>query len=455
MWRKQLLVFLILQSALSSSAQCWNKIDSGGGHNVALRLDGSLIGWGNNSNGQLGIINCASNQCLNQNLINNEIQYESIYCGGAHTILKKNDGTLWSFGANNHGQLGLGINNTNDINLPTQIGNLNNWNYASTINTHVLALKIDGTMWAWGYNLYGQLGDATNIDKVLPIQIGSESNWIKVRTGYTHSLAIKSNGTLWAWGRNNSGQLGDGTLIDKNLPLQIGNDNDWNNVYAGMEFSIGLKNDGTIWAWGNNTTGQLGDGSYINKNFPIQIGSNSNWESLDCDYGHTLAIKNDGTLWAWGWNNGYRLGDGTTTNRNLPIQIGNLNSWRKVSAGGGFSIALTNDNDLYGWGINNVGQLGNGNNQIVQTPTLLQCTLNNQTFQQSKITLYPNPTKSILNITTSVPIQKTILYSMLGKKVLEENYKESLDIGNLARGIYVIKLYNEDNEVYVDKVVKE
>ncbi|WP_395065327.1 T9SS type A sorting domain-containing protein [Flavobacterium sp.] len=451
----KLTLLLFLLFSIKIEAQCWSKINCGSSHTVAIRLDGSLWGWGDNSVGQIGSINCINNQCLNQTIIENVNLYLDINSGSGHTILLKNDNTLWSLGGNSFGKLGLGLIETSNVNAPTQIGTSNDWNTISSTSTHVLGLKLNGTLWAWGNNTYGQLGDGSTMNKNIPVQIGFDTNWQKIRSGYSHSLAIKNDGTLWVWGRNNSGQLGDNSLIDKNFPIQIGSSNDWVNVYAGYEFSIALKNDGSIWSWGNNQVGQLGDGTFINKQVPTQIGSNNDWQSLDSDYGHTLAIKNDGSLWSWGWNNGYRLGDGSTINRNSPIQIGNSLSWAKISAGAGYSMAITNDNLLYVWGINNVGQLGDGTNSIIQIPTQLLCApLSLNEFNKPKITIYPNPTKDILNITSTTALQKTIIYNLLGAKVYEQLYNETIDVSSLSIGMYILQVFSEDG-VFNSKFVKE
>ena len=142
----------------------------------------------------------------------------------------------------------------------------------------------------------------------------------RLATGYYHTIALKSDGTLWAWGWNEYGQLGDGTTIDRNTPTRIGTDNRWYSVSAGVWHTIALKSDGTLWAWGANYSGQLGDGTWTNRNTPTQIGFDNKWVSVSAGY-HTIALKSDGTLWAWGWNWAGQLGDGTTTDRNTPTRI--------------------------------------------------------------------------------------------------------------------------------------
>ncbi|MCX6924292.1 MAG: immunoglobulin domain-containing protein, partial [Verrucomicrobia bacterium] len=131
----------------------------------------------------------------------------------------------------------------------------------SARGSHTVAVKADGTLWAWGYNNYGQLGDGTTDSKSSPVQVGTDTKWQVVAAGYYHTVAVKTDGTLWAWGYNNSGQLGDGTRASKSSPVQVGTDTNWQVVAAGDYYTVAVKTDGTLWAWVYNWFGQLGDGT--------------------------------------------------------------------------------------------------------------------------------------------------------------------------------------------------
>ncbi len=234
------------------------------------------------------------------------------------------------------------------------------WRSISTGDSFCIAIKDDGTLWTWGYNSLGQLGDGTFQDKNTPTQIGNESNWQSIDAGNTFCLAIKTDSTLWAWGSNNYGQLGDGTNINSSSPIQIGSNKEWKSISGGWCYSLGIKIDGTLWAWGLNDAGQLGIGSTVNANAPLQVGMLSSWKIISAGGGHSLGLKNDSTLWAWGYNGNSQLGDGTNVTSHVPINILNPTpntKWKSISAGYSHSLGIRSDKTLFGWGTNLSGEL--------------------------------------------------------------------------------------------------
>src|SRR5690606_37773733 len=236
---------------------------------------------------------------------------------------------------------------------------------------HSLALKSDGTVWAWGYNNYGQLGDGTTGNKTTPITVegvggpGELADVAAVAACEDRGVALESDGSGGAGGVNDGGQLGDGTPADRHTPVRGGGLTDVVAVAAGWQHSIALKSDGTVWAWGWNAYGQLGDGTTgitAYKTTPVQVkGPGGNGYLTDvvavaAGYQHSLALKSDGTVWAWGWNDSGRLGDGTTTDRSTPVQVkgpggnGYLTDVIAVAAGHNHSLAIKSDGTVWAWG---------------------------------------------------------------------------------------------------------
>jgi len=213
---------------------------------------------------------------------------------------------LWAWGTDGYGagSLGNGVFNVY-YSSPIQIGSLPNWKQVINCDSHTTAaVKTDGTLWTWGYNGYGQLGNGTVTIYNSPIQVGTGTNWKQVAGGQYYTMAIKTDGTLWAWGVNGNGQLGNGTIMNYSSPIQITSTIPWKQVVCGANYTAAVKTDGTLWAWGNNFSGQLGNSTTINYSSPVQIGVGTNWKQIACGYHvyNTVAIKQDGTMWSWGDN---------------------------------------------------------------------------------------------------------------------------------------------------------
>jgi alpha-tubulin suppressor-like RCC1 family protein len=337
-------------------------ISAGSWHALALKSDGSLWAWGFNDYGQLGNGTSGWNNFRNTPVMTGtSTDWTAVSAGGYHTTALKSDRSLWAWGDNDFGQ--LGNDTTTDSSVPVRVGTDTNWTAISAGYYHTLALKSDGSLWAWGHNDYGQLGDNTIINRKTPVRVaGSSANWKAVSAGIYHTLALKTDGTLWAWGDNGYGQLGDGTDINRKIPVQVGTDNDWLAVSAGNVHSLALKSDGTLWAWGGNNYGQIGDNTTIAKNAPVRRGTDNKWKTISAGNAHSLALKSDGTLWTWGSNNYGQLGDGTRTNHTSPVQAGSDTSWTAISAGGYYTTALKSNGSPWAWGDNGYGQIGDGTN---------------------------------------------------------------------------------------------
>lgn len=283
--------------------------------------------------------------------------------GDNHTLAIKADGSLWAWGANDYYQLGLGV--TGNKNTPQRIGTANDWVAVAASAYHSLALKSDGTLWAWGENSGGQLGINSTISATVPTQVGTANNWSKIAVGQLVSMALKTDGTLWVWG---DGVLGFGDFHTFLVPTQLGTAT-YKEIATAGSHSLAIRTNNTLWAWGWNNNGSAGIGNTSTTVVytPTQIGTAS-WKYVEANQGTSYGIKTDGTLWAWGWNTDGRLGFGTTGNVLSPTQVGSVSTWAKVQFGMGFGTAIRTDGSLWGWGSNTQGQLGTGDINFRPTP---------------------------------------------------------------------------------------
>ena len=311
--------------------------------------------------------------------------------GSTHAI--KQDGTLWGWGEQGLGQIGDGT--VTQRNSPVQVGALADWlardadervKVKMSQSSYTVAIKPDGTLWAWGAGEYGRmpLGSTTNFSS--PVQVGSLTDWDNVAAGTNDGWAVKTDGTLWAWGRNYYGGVGQGNTTNYSSPVQVGSLTDWALVFPGGEFVHCIKTDGTLWGLGKNYEyGSLGDGTLTNRCSPVQIGSLTTWASGDGGTEYAAAVKTDGTLWSWGRNARGVLGLNNTTDYSSPVQVGSLTDWYEVSAtvganGGsgqerGTMVATKTDGTLWGWGTQTkawsdalTGTIGVGNTTTYSSP---------------------------------------------------------------------------------------
>ena len=341
-----------------------------------LFSSGGLWLWGTNSSGELGDSTVVNKSSPIQTVAGGT-NWKQVAFGDAHTMAIKTDGTLWAWGIGTSGELGDNTLLSKSSPIQTVAGGTN-WRQVSCGSSHTGAIKADGTLWLWGYNAsYGALGDNTIAGKSSPVQtIAAGSNWRQVSCGGFTTTAIKTDGTLWAWGFN-AGQLGDNTGVNKSSPVQtVAGGTNWKQVSCGYNYAAATKTDGTLWLWGSNTYGQLGNSTNTGTSSPIQtISAGTNWKQVACGgdilSGHTAAIKTDGTLWVWGHNTYGQLGDTTITHKSSPVQtVTGGTNWKIVSSGGTNTTAIKTDGTLWVWGYNNAGQLGD--NTIVSKSSPVQ-----------------------------------------------------------------------------------
>jgi hypothetical protein len=312
--------------------------------------------WGHNNSGQLGTNNLVHRSSPVQTIASGT-NWKTVACGDQHTLGLKEDGALWAWGLGTSGQ--LGNNSAVSRSSPVQTVGSGSWRKISAGSAHSCGIKIDGTLWSWGFGTNGQMGNNSTSSRSSPVQtIAGGSNWVDVSCGHHHTAAVKSDGTLWLWGHNQYGQLGNNATAHRSSPVQtVAAGTNWRRVACGVYHTVALKTDGTLWTWGYNDQAALGDGTTTHRSSPVQI-SGTTWKKIAA--GNVSAgIKEDGTLWVWGYNAAGQLADGSTVNKSSPIQVSG--SWKtlpKTMRSGGPMGAIKNDGTLWLWGNNAQGQLG-------------------------------------------------------------------------------------------------
>lgn len=462
---KLLSILFLLTSSFTSFSQT---ISGGGFHSLSICTDGTLRACGLNSNGQLGdntlIYRITPVQVSG---ITNVI---GIAAGRYHSLALKSNGSVWAWGWNSTGQLGDGTF-TQQI-IPVQVTGLTGAVSISAGDYHSFAITSSGIAWAWGNNDHGQLGDGSGILWVnTPVQVSGLTNVIAITGGRNFSLALLSNGTVWAWGENNHGQLGDGTNTDKHTPIQVPGLTGVVSIAAGGNHSLAVESNGTVWTWGENNHGQLGDGTSMDNSNPIQVSGITTAITVSAGFDHCMTLKSNGQLWAWGGNGDGQLGDNTTLDKHTPVIIAGLFPFA-ISGGKGFhSMMLKSDGTVWTWGSNIWGQLGIGS--VVGSPIAVQmlspCSIALEVkeinFGLNNFILNPNPSAGqfFLQFNSKENQNKSIIeiYNSLGQSIFRnsiainegDNQKE-IDLSKFPSGIYFLKLKTE-KETYRQKIIKE
>lgn len=312
----------------------WNNISGSAQHSLATRTDGTLWAWGRNINGCTTLGGSTYSYAAARTATPTQIGILTTWASveaqsdSGVSFAIKTDGTLWAWGAGSSGVLGLG--NTTSYSSPKQVGALTNWKSISNrTGLSVSAIKTDGTLWTWGNNASGQLGLGNTTWYSSPKQVGSLGEWKSSVSALSTTFAIKTDGTLWAWGLGTYGNLGLGNSTAYSSPKQVGLDT-WTTITSSAYVTLGIKADGTLWGWGQNNLGQLGLGDNIVRSIPTQIGNLKTWSSVKTSKNSTIAIRTDGTLWTWGFNGQGQLGLNNTTTYSSPKQVGALTTWGKA-----------------------------------------------------------------------------------------------------------------------------
>src|SRR5579862_2590939 len=355
------LTVLSVLVAVSGAYAATPNLVASASHGMSLNALGTACSAGENTYGQLGD-GTAVARWTPVPVVNLIGAINAISTGQYHTAAVKNDGTIWTWGNNSYGQLGDG--NNYDRLTPFSISGVSSIIAVAAGQNHTLALTSGGIVWAWGYNGYGQLGDGTTTERLTPVQVILLTNVVAIAAGQNFSLALKSDGTVWAWGYNGYGQLGNGTTTSEPSPVQVTALTGVSQIAAGAYHSMARKSNGTIWTWGYGGYGQLGNGSTSSQSNIVSVTGISNAKSIGAGDNHSLAVLSDGSVWAWGYNGDGQLGDGTTTNEDTPIQTGTavsgFSGFSVVAGGSNFSLAMEANGTVWAWGDNAQGQFGDG-----------------------------------------------------------------------------------------------
>lgn len=308
---------------------------------MALKSDGTLWGWGYNSldpyGTAKGLMSDIPVQILSQH------RWKKIAIGYDYNFYGiRADGTLWALGKSNSGQLGIGVMTDNDYTFPLiQIGKDQGWESLATGRGFVLALKTDGTLWGWGANRSGQLGNGKYGDTVTaPVQVNNINQWTMISGGTAHVLALKKDGSLWGWGSDYSGVLG----FDKGnyfyyYAKQIGVDKDWIYVSTYASSSFGIKKDGSLWAWGYNKVNNLGIGPDTSARYaPVRMDNSIKWVKVHTSGQQTIALDENGRAWVWGFN---------VSNKPQLVSVDHL--FKDVFSGGRSFFGIKHDGTLWSW----------------------------------------------------------------------------------------------------------
>ena len=285
-----------------------------------------------------------------------------VAAGSNHTLSLRTDGTVWAWGSNLYGQLGDGTTTSSAV--PVKVTGLSGVTAIAAGLNQSIALKSDGTVWLWGVYTPVLQTNGMPTGTSVPLRLNGLSGVVAIASGGQHGLALKADGTVWAWGYNANGQLGNGTNVDSAVPVQVTGLTGVTTIAAGYLHSLAMKADGSIWVWGPNGDGALGNGSIaIRQMTPSQVVGLSGVTAIAAGYQYTVALKPDGTVWAWGQNIYGQMGTGTATpsvTRTIPAQVVGVSGIVALAAGDGHVLAVKTDGSVIGWGYNLTGQLGDG-----------------------------------------------------------------------------------------------
>lgn len=363
-YMRQMLLGLITEFP-KNTKEGFVQVSCGESYTIALKKDGTVWAWGYNSYGQLGLSEAKEVE-MTPKQIDGLKGITKISAGKQHTLALKSDGTVWAWGYNYYGQLGDESNTRR--NTPVQVKDLSGVKDIEAGSFFSTVLKDDGTVWGWGYNYKGQIGNGTGINSNIPVQAIGVSNITKIAVGDEHILALDEDKNVWVWGAGAKGQLGNGTIKSSSrMPEILGNLSGVKSISAGTMVSAALKEDGTLWMWGDNKYGMMGNSNEVNST-PVQREVLSDIMAVELAQYCVAALKNDGTVWTWGKNDNGILGSGSALDSDIPTIVSGTEGVEEISCGETHMAIIKSDGTVWTWGYNKYGQLGNGAVDYITEP---------------------------------------------------------------------------------------
>jgi len=333
----------------------WLSVSGGNGHSCGVRADHTLWCWGNNYAGVLGV---GGNVPLAMApvRVGAATNWAQVFAGFEHTCGVRTSGALYCWGDNTAGQLGNGT--TTDRSTPTRVGTATGWLRVTGGYDHTCAVRTTGTLYCWGSNADGQLGVGTTDNKPhsTPVRVGTATGWSAVAAGYSYNCAVRTTGTLYCWGSNFAGQLGNGTTTARPAPTRVGTATGWKAVAAGISDTCAVRTTGTLYCWGDGLAPRTSGGTA--PTMPVRIGTATGWVAVAVGDGHACATRTTGTVYCWGSNRRGQVGSDTSGYVYVPTRVGTATGWAVPTAGWGHSCVLRTSGTVYCWGDNTDGQLG-------------------------------------------------------------------------------------------------
>lgn len=348
----------------------WRSVASGVNHTCGVKLDGRLYCWGGNSHWKLGNGSALPSVASVPTQVGTDNDWRRVEVGAEFSCAIKSDGRLFCWGSNEYGQIGHGGDTNDVVPTPVAVGADNVWIDINAGDFHMCGLTDQHSIFCWGDNAFGHVGDGTQTNRNVPTRLGTDTDWATVEAGHWHTCGLKLDGRLFCWGDGQYGQLGNNSTSVHTSPIQVNSDNDWLTLNAGNDHTCAIKSDGRLFCWGANYVGQIGDGTTVNKPVPTQIGTSTTWAIADAGPYHTCASMIDNRLFCWGDNSRDQLGDvAADGNVLLPQQVGIESDWQQISAGDRHTCATTHTGDLMCWGSYASGQLGDGHDANKLVPS--------------------------------------------------------------------------------------